>query len=185
MRTVSTGVARRYARALLDVALRGDRAEPTLVELQRAVALVRERPELERVLRHPAVAADKKKRIVASVFTEARASRPVGRLLALLAERGRFECLPAVEAAYLELWNEHRQVATAEVVTAVPLAAAARRDVASALEKVIGLKVEARERVDASLIGGVVVIVGGKTYDGSVRGRLRALRQRLASGAAT
>src|SRR6185503_16272356 len=96
------------------------------------------------------------------------------------AERRRLELLlPAIVRAYGALWNARRGVASAEAVSARPLEDAERRALVAALEKATGLGIELDTREDPSLLGGLLVHVAGRSYDGSVRARLPALRARL------
>ena len=85
--------------------------------------------------------------------------------------------LPDVVETYAQLANAARGIVSAEAVSAVPLAAEETRALAAAL----GGAVELVTRVDPELVGGVLVRTGGKTYDGTVRTRLDALRRRLAA----
>jgi len=103
--------------------------------------------------------------------------------LRLLAENGRLGALAAIDTAFGSLWNAHRHVASAEVVSAVSLDEDQQRALVGALEKATGMGVEIETRLDPAVLGGVLVRVGGRSYDGTVRARLRALKERLASGA--
>jgi F-type H+-transporting ATPase subunit delta len=185
MKTGSLGAARRYARALLDVALEADEAETVRGELRDAVRLLGESRDLAKFLAHPAVNVEKKKKVVAAVWAEGRATAPLRRLLLLLAERSRFRLLPGIEAAFGDLWNAHRRVLAAEVVSATFLAPDQRAAIATAVQKATGMGVETRETVDPSVLGGVRVTAAGRTYDGTVRRWLSALRERLVFGAQT
>ena len=89
------------------------------------------------------------------------------------------ELLPAIEESLGVLWNAQRGVMAAEAVSAVALDEAQTRAVAEALRKATGKDVELQTRTDPALLGGILVKMAGRTYDGTVRGRLRALRQRL------
>ena len=71
-------------------------------------------------------------------------------------------------------------MATAEVVSVSPLEAGQMASVQKALEKATGLGIEVRPKVDPAILGGLLVRVGGQSYDGTVRARLKALRERLA-----
>lgn len=178
MKRVSLAAARRYARALLDVAQ--EQADPAGVreELRATRSVLEQHAELSEVLAHPALAAEKKRGLIQAAF-RSRLSRPVLRLLELLAERGRIGLLPAIERAYATLFNAQRGVAGAEAVSATPLAAHDRQALQTALERASGLGIELETREDPALLGGLLVRVGGRSYDGSVRGRLRALRALL------
>jgi F-type H+-transporting ATPase subunit delta len=101
------------------------------------------------------------------------------RLLTLLAERNRMELLPEIHRRFTELWNAHRGVVTAEAVAAQPLPAAEARRLADALQRATRREVDLRSSVDPDVLGGVLVRMEGRVYDGTVRARLRALRARL------
>jgi F-type H+-transporting ATPase subunit delta len=173
-------VARRYARALLDVALEKGVAEPLRAELSEMAALIAAHPDLAALLANPAVSAERKKKLVSAVAARARATDLLARLLALMGERDRLDLLPMVAAAYAKMWNAHRGVVAAEAVSATPLDDTQTRDVARALGKVTGREVDLSTRVDPRLLGGMLVKMEGRTYDGSVRARLNALRRTLA-----
>lgn len=178
MKPSAQGASRRYARALLDVALQQGEAEALRRDLREAAALLAAQKDLRRALEHPALPAESKKKLVEAVW-RGQGSKILARLLALLAERGRMELLPAIEGHYGALWNAHRGVVAAEAVAAVPLDEGQTRAVAEALRRATGKDVELQTRADPALLGGLLVKMAGRTYDGTVRGRLRALRQRL------
>jgi len=104
----------------------------------------------------------------------------LARLLALMGERDRLDQLPMVAAAYAKMWNAHRGVVAAEAVSALPLDETQTRAVAKALGTATGREVDLSSRVDPRLLGGMLVHMEGRTYDGSVRARLSALRRTLA-----
>ncbi|HSD26347.1 MAG TPA: ATP synthase F1 subunit delta [Vicinamibacteria bacterium] len=168
-------LARRYARALLQAA--GGEALALRDELRVLGPAVEGHPELRRALLDPGLGPEPRRRLLAAVAERAGASALLRRLLDLLASRDRVGLLPDVIEAYAELANGTHGVVSAEVVSAVPLAEAQRQALAAAL----GGTVELRGRVDPDVVGGVLVRVGGTTYDGTVRTRLAALRRRLAS----
>lgn len=183
MKGTSHALARRYARALLEVVVeQGADPEALRAELGRAVHLLLGTTELARVLLHPAVSADRKKKVLAALWEKARPSQLLGRLLDLLVDRDRLALLPGIGAAYAEEWNERRGVVAAEAVSAGGLTATQQDALAGALERLSGLGVELSARVEPEALGGLLVRMGGKTYDGTVRGRLRALRERLTEG---
>jgi F-type H+-transporting ATPase subunit delta len=183
MRKAPLSVARRYARALLDVALEQHTAAPVEEALGQAARLFESQADLRRVLVHPALSPEKKKKVASSVWAQA----PVllQRFLALLLDRDRAAILPVVHAAYVELWNDHRGVVAAEAISATPLASGQVEALAAAAAKVAGRQVQLSTTVDPALLGGVVLRMDGRTYDGSLRAQLRALRMRLAPGSAS
>jgi F-type H+-transporting ATPase subunit delta len=176
----SRSLARRYARALLDVASpNGTDAVLALRDELRAFAPVAGRDEVVRALRHPGLGAEARRRLLDALADRALASPRLRRLVDVLAVRERLALLPEVAEAYAEIANASRGVVSAEATSALPLDGAQRRALAAAL----GVSVDLRTRVDPGVLGGLVVRVGGRTYDGTVRSRLAALRRRLAAGA--
>jgi F-type H+-transporting ATPase subunit delta len=171
--------ARRYARALLEVSFTSAGGDPAALrrELAEAAALLEDRHDLAEALASPAVPADRKRALVEAVWREA--GPLLRRLLTMLVERGRMGLLPALSAAYGELWNAARGVLPAQATSAVPLTAEQRAQVERALGRATGRDVELTAQVDPGVLGGLLVRVGGVVYDGTVRGRLRALRERL------
>ena len=185
MRGGSRALARRYARALLEVATdTSHRGRPMPERLRGELAevceLLEERRDLKIALTEPAVSAERKRKIASAIWGKAGASELLLRLLDGLASRDRMELLPEVAREFGEAWNAARGAITAEAASAVPLEKAQVAALARALGRVSGLEVELRGRVDPELLGGLLVRMGGRTYDGTVRSRLRALRRQLA-----
>jgi F-type H+-transporting ATPase subunit delta len=178
MRPGTRGAARRYARALLDVAVQQGDPEALRRELRETGSLLAASPELRSALLHPALPAESKKKLVEAVWGRG-ASKVMTRLMALLAERGRIGLLPAIEESFGALWNAHRGVVAAAAVSAAPLDEAQKRALVETLRQATGKEVELEAVTDAALLGGLVVRMAGRTYDGSVRGRLKSLRERL------
>ena len=113
--------AARYARALLDVANKESDPERAEQELAAFVDLVRTNPDLERTLANPVVSAADKRAIVQQILERLEPTTPVGKLVLLLASRGRLALLPALLDVYRERLMEYRNVLSAEVTTAAPL----------------------------------------------------------------
>jgi F-type H+-transporting ATPase subunit delta len=170
--------ARRYARALLDVAVEKGETNlgPALEELGRLYA---EHAELRLLLLHPTVPPEKKTAVVAALL--GRPSDLVQRLVQLLVQRDRVELLPLIAKAYVRLWNAQKGIVEAEAVSARALEETEAEALTAAASRVAGgKKVELRRRVDPGLMGGLLLRMEGRIYDGSVRSRLRALREQLA-----
>src|SRR5260370_835965 len=120
----SRTAARRYAKALLDVALKEADVDKVGEELDAFVALLHQQPPLHRVLMSPAVPAPRKRAAVAELTKAAGLSPVVAKLLALLAEGDRLTLLNDLAAAYRDMLMERQNVVRAEVTSASPLAAA-------------------------------------------------------------
>jgi F-type H+-transporting ATPase subunit delta len=175
--------ANRYARALLDVAIK-ERADLDQIERELAsfADLFKQHPALEKVLLNPAVPAPRKRDAFQQIVKSARPAPVLGKLLVLLAERDRLVLLPDLLGAYRERLLDHQKVVRAEVTTASPLGAERAQAIEKRLSEVTGRTVTLRTQVDPSLIGGVVARIGSTVYDGSVTTQLQKMKQRLVEG---
>jgi F-type H+-transporting ATPase subunit delta len=170
---------------LLDLTLESGDPAQLRTELSEAVTVLHAHPELLEALSHPGVSAEQRKQVVGSLWGERGASKLFMRLLALLAERARVELLPAIADAFGKQWNAHRGVVSAQAVSAVELDDAQTTALASAIKAAAGREVELETRVDPGVLGGLRVLMDGRTYDGTVRARLKALREQLSGGDGT
>ena len=182
MKPSRQGAARRYARALLDVARQGGDPLAVHEELRALARAMAESPELGPLLDHKTIPLARKTALAEAVTAKMGASPLLVRLVALLVERERMSDLPAVAAAYGALFNAQRGTVEVEAVSATPLEAAQLAALAEALRAHTGRDVEMKARVDQGLLGGMLVKMEGRTYDGSVRARLALLRRRLTEG---
>lgn len=170
-------LARRYARALLDVAHGGGSAAEVAKALAQVRALVEGNAALQHALGNPAVPQEARLGVAKAVF--ASAPPVLQRLMALLVERGRVALVGPIEDAYSTAWNEHRGAVRADAVSAQPLEAAQVEALRAALAKATGKDVELRCRVEPGVLGGLKVVLGGRTYDGTVDARIQAMRRVL------
>jgi F-type H+-transporting ATPase subunit delta len=171
--------AARYAKALLDVAINESDPDRAEQELAAFVDLVRSSPELERTLGNPVVSAADKRAVVQQILDRLTPTTPAGKLILLLASRGRLALLPDVLDVYRERLLEYRNVLRAEVTTAAPLSPERAAQLQQRLANATGRTVTMTTKVDASIIGGVVTRIGSTVYDGSVATRLAKVRDRL------
>lgn len=171
--------AARYARALLDITI--SESDPVAAERDLAgfVELVRANPDLQRTLANPVVAASSKRALVQHILDRSQPTAPVGKLLLLLATRGRLELVPGVLDVYRERLMAHRQVVQAEVTTATPLEPERISQLQQRLAKATGRTVTMTTKIDQAIIGGVVTRIGSIVYDGSVATQLAKVRDRL------
>jgi F-type H+-transporting ATPase subunit delta len=171
--------AARYAKALLDVAVSESTEARAEEDLTAFADLVRAHPELQRTLANPVVAAADKRAVVQQLVDRLQPSAPVGKLLLLLASRGRLALLPVVVDVYRERLMEHQGVIRAEVTTAEPLGPDRAAELQRRLAASTGRTVTMTTRVDPSIIGGVVTRIGSTVYDGSLAKQIAKVRQAL------
>ncbi len=171
--------ASRYAAALADVALEQNAAERVKGDLGAFADAFSSSADLRNILESPAVTAVVKRQVIHTLAGRMDLAPAVRNFLFLLADHGRTEMLGEVYQALLAELNARQGLAEAEVITARELSSEERSQITAALEQRTGKRIEARFRMDQSLIGGAVVRVGSTVYDGSVREQLARLRQQL------
>ena len=171
--------AARYANALFDVAIKESNPEQAGTELTAFADLLRTHAGLQKALLNPAVPAANKRELVQQLLGQLQPSAPVGKLLLLLADRGRFELVPDLEDLYRARLREHMNVINAEVTTAAPLSPEETARLQQRLAASTGRTVTMTTNVDAGIIGGVVTRIGSTVYDGSLATQLAAMKQRL------
>jgi F-type H+-transporting ATPase subunit delta len=173
--------ARRYAESAFEIAGRDKTLDRWRRELDLAAGVL-EDPVVARGLNDPTVATDVREQALQAGFG-GQVNGPVLNLLRLLVRRGRIEDLPRVAAEFRRLDNIRLGITPARAVSAAPLKPAEVRALTARLEQMTGGRIELEQEVDPSLLGGLVVRVGDRLIDGSVRGRLERLRNQLVSGA--
>ena len=101
-------------------------------------------------------------------------------MVSLMAVRGDIGSFAEVFSTFQELANEHRGIAQAEVMSAVPLDDARRERIRTSLADITGKEITMTESINPEIIGGVVARVGDQLIDGSTRTRLRSMRDQIA-----
>lgn len=180
---ISSALVNRYANALVDVvtsASAGVDAKSVGGELRQFEAAVASEPSLGTILASPAVPVARKRVVIRRIAEALGLSRIVTNFLLVLGDRRRAGDLASFIVAFETLLDERGGLARAEVRSAMELSEAQRQKLAAQLGTLAGGQVRMTYTVDPDLIGGVTARLGSKVYDGSVRGRLAGLRQRLA-----
>ncbi len=175
----SQAVARRYAVALADVVLARGEAQEVREELAAWDALVRSNEQLGEVFRHPAITYDQKRGVLEELIGRSRPRPTTANFLRVLLQNGRFAELGEVSTQFAQELDRRSGVVTAQVTTARPLPAEAQEALRARLGQLTGSRVRLQFEVDDELIGGVVTRIGSTLYDGSVRGRLQQIKQRM------
>ena len=167
-----------YARALFDLATLSDSVDAADEGMASVTSAVRASIDLRDALTSTGVPVEKKREVMREIFGET-VSPEVLAIATSVVERGHVSLLGDVAAAYRELAERERGVAVVEVTTAIPLDEGLRASVSDKLALQIGRPVILRERVDASIVGGIVIRVGGRVLDGSVSSQMEGMRQAL------
>lgn len=173
-----TVVAKRYARALFDLAREQDAVASTENELKLVADAIEANADLRVFLSAPNITLDKKIALLRGTFG-GKVSQFVLNTVSLLVERGRETEIPAVLEAYMSVAGGVLGRADALVTSAKPLTPDQAEDIAKQFAAIIGKNVRVIGQVDESLIGGMTVRIGDTLYDGSLRGKLNRLSKEL------
>ena len=173
--------ARRYAEAAFEVAMRDNTVDAWRSELDSAAEIVAEE-RIGRALANPSIPLETRLATAEQTFGKL-VGRQALNLIGLMLRRGRIEELPRLASEFRRLDDERRGITHATATSASALTADDVRALTQHLEQLTGGRVELDTQVDPSLLGGVVVRVGDRLIDGSVRSRLERLRNQLVSGA--
>ena len=172
----NVALARRYAKALLDLGSETESVDSLRGELQVFLEALDQTPELERLLENPAVSFEAKQGLVEKVVSKMGASETFSNLLGLLLQKRRFFIYRDLVEEFVRLADAGAGRVRAKLVTATPLSKEMGKQVIEKFASVTGKKVELEQSVDSDLIAGVIAEVGGVVYDASLRTQLRALR---------
>ncbi len=174
--------AARYARALADVVLEAKlNPAEVLQQLEDFAATFAGSKELREVLLNPSLPTAKRVAILDAVNRRIGCGPKVRNFLAVLISRERLAALSEIVEEYRLEMNRRLEISDAEVLTARPLQDQERAKLEREVAELAGTRVNATFLEDKSLIGGAIVRIGSTIYDGSVRGRLERLRERLVS----
>jgi F-type H+-transporting ATPase subunit delta len=175
-------VARRYAKALLEIGKDDNNTDVLGADLQKSLdTMVANDNQLMDALSHPAVSLQERTQILNEILPRMELNPILANFLRLLLDKRRFEFLPQINLQYRELADAHAGRARATVITVRPMSPELEARVKASLERATGKTVLLESQIDPSLIGGMVAHVGGKVYDASVRSRLTDIRYQLLS----
>ena len=170
--------ARRYAQAVFELALENRELEKWFDDLTLLSDSVSNQEFLD-FLSQPRVTSEEKTRVVRDALGDL--VEPLAlNLMSLLATKNIAHILPGITDRYQELLDAQQGIERAEAVTAIPLDDDEQRRITEMLSAMSGGDVRLTTRVDAEILGGMIIRIGDRVMDGSTRSRLRAMRRELA-----
>lgn len=174
-----SGVAERYALSLFELALETGAVDAVGADLDRFQVLLDESEDLRRLVASPVFSAEDQQRAVTAIAEKAGIKSLVGNFLKVVAGNRRLFALPGMIRAYRQIVADHRGEITAEVTSAHALSPAQENELKSALKGVTGKDVAVAVTVDPSILGGLIVKVGSRQIDTSLRAKLSTLKLAL------
>jgi F-type H+-transporting ATPase subunit delta len=172
--------ALQYARALADVIM-SDKLDTGLVdwELGEFLATYNGNKELREVFVNPSIQLESKLKVLDAIAARAGMANQVRNFLSVLLQNDRMEAVGSIVAEYRRQINLRLHIGEAEITSVRELSADERSQIEAKAASLTGMRVLATYRQDPSLLGGVVLRIGDTVYDGSVRGSLETLREKL------
>jgi F-type H+-transporting ATPase subunit delta len=172
----TTGLAGRYASALYDLADEHEALDAVAADLSTLRGLIGESADLARLVRSPVIGREDQTKGIQAVLAAAGAHELTSKFVCTVAMNRRLFALDGMIKSFLAELARRRGEVTAEVASAVELDQAQIDAVAEALKDPIGSKISIDMTVDPSLIGGLVVRVGSRMIDSSIRTKLQRLQ---------
>ncbi|MGB4598815.1 MAG: ATP synthase F1 subunit delta [Trichlorobacter sp.] len=179
---INNAIARRYAKALVQLGSENGLIERFSQELKAINDLVAGNAELRAAFGNPAFTAEQKKQIMRDLIVRLQSTELVANFLLLLVDKKRVAFLSQIVETYEKLADLQSGVIRPVITTAFALDDAQIASIKGALEQKTGKKVLPQVTVDQSLIGGVLTQIGDIAYDSSVKSQLARINDILQKG---
>jgi F-type H+-transporting ATPase subunit delta len=171
-----SGVATRYASALFDLAQEAKSVDAVAGDLDRFYGLIQGSEDLQRLIRNPIFTAEEQSAAIGALLDKAGMSGLAGNFIRLVASKRRLFALPDMIRAFGELVADAKGIVRAQVTLAEQPSDTVLSEIKAALRDVAKADVALDVRIDPSLIGGLIVKIGSRMVDASVRTKLNSIR---------
>ena len=177
--SISTGIAARYATAVFDLAKETNSVKAIEADVEALDAALADSADFNALIQSPIYSRDEQGTAIAAIAAKMGLSETMINALALMASKRRLFVLPQLVATLRAAIAEDKGEVTADVISAKALTKAQADKLAKTLKASVGKDVNIKATVDESLIGGLVVKVGSKMIDTSIRSRLNSLQNAM------
>ena len=174
--SISTGIAQRYASAVFDIAKEGKAIKAIETDLDALSGALTDSEDFRNLINSPVYTRDEQGAAIAAISKKMKLSPTLANTLALMATKRRLFVLPALVKTLRDTIAEDKGEVTAEVTSAKALTKAQSDNLAKSLKATTGKSVTLQTTVDETLIGGLIVKVGSKMIDTSIRSKLNSLQ---------
>lgn len=171
-------VAKRYANALFEVGVEDNLLDTFVDELGALIQIVKENKDFFDALRTPLIPKGDKRELLENVF-KGKVNDQLLNFIKVLIDKDRVNVVEQINFEFKKLANEHKNVADAIAITAIPLTPEKIAELKEKLSKVTGKNIEITNEIDEEVIGGILVKIGNEELDGTVKGRLGKLKEEL------
>jgi F-type H+-transporting ATPase subunit delta len=174
-----SAVAERYAGSLFDLALQENSVAKVEADLNGFEAMLNGSADLGRLINSPVFSSEEQAKAIAAIADKAGITGLVGNFLRVVARNRRLFAVPGMIKAFRQIAAEHRGEASAEVTSAHDLTVAQQTELKATLKSIAGKDVTIAITVDPSLLGGLVVKMGSRQIDTSLKTKLNSLKLAL------
>jgi F-type H+-transporting ATPase subunit delta len=171
-------VAKRYAEALFEVAVENGNLEQTREEIQFVAEVFESNPELKTIFVHPRLSKKEKKGMLEELF-KGKISESVLNLGYITVDKGREGYLSEISREFNVLSNAEQGIVEAKAITAVPMTEDELNALEERLSKRFNKRIQLSNLIDESVIGGVLLKIGDKVMDGSIKGKMEDIEKEL------
>jgi len=174
---IGSDIAKRYTRALFDIAQKEDKIEVIYNELKGFSSILKESPDLAEFFVNPVFDTSDKSAVIGSILDKVGMSTTTSNFLNLLVDKRRIDILEQIEECYQKYMDDVLNKVRVGVKTAFPLSNELSARIKKQMEGMTEKNVKMVIDEDPSLLGGVVIGIGDTLYDGSVRAQLNSIRE--------
>jgi len=171
-------VSKRYAYALFEAGLELNKLKEFKEDFSSVTLVFLKETGLRKVLLHPKVSRDEKKELLKNIFY-GRISEEVLNFLYVLVDKRRENAIERINKEFLKLFNEHENIIEVTAVTSVLINDNIKNKLRITLENKLNKRVQLKNVVDRSIIGGVLLSIGNKVIDGTVKGKLKEMEKSI------
>lgn len=168
--------ASRYAKSLLSLAVERNETENAFRDMKLIDDTCDVNHDLQLFLKSPIVKADKKQEVMNAVFG-AKLSPLTAGFMKLIIRHRREDLFHEIADSFVKQYREYKNIGVAEIITATPLSTDLKSKIIAQLKKQEGREMEVIEKIDVNLIGGLVIRIGDKQFDGSISRKLSDLKR--------
>ena len=177
--SISAGIAARYATAIFEIAQENKNLDSLETSINDLATALGESAELRSLIESPLVSRSDQESAIAAIAKKMNLNEVLAKSLSLMAQKRRLFVVPQLISALREQIAQERGEVTAEVTSAKALTKTQSENLASTLKERVGKTVTINSVVDESLIGGLIVKVGSKMIDTSIRSKLNSLQNAM------
>lgn len=172
-------ISKTYGEAIFELAVSEDRVDALAQEIRMVLDVLQENPEFSEIMKHPKIIKEEKLQVIETVF-KGRVSDELTGFIRLIVEKGRYSQIREIMQYFLDEVKKQKGIGVAYVTSALPLREEQKKQVEAKLLSTTGFReMEMHYQEDAGLIGGMVIRIGDRVADSSIRTKLTHLEQQL------